>query len=388
MRAFLKPGYSIVTVAVALLGGLASRLAGRGPLANRFPRSTRASTSRRVPSGSPRRDCRSSISRHSTRVDSKLDCCEPPKIVSFPIGRGCRFPSCCMPCICGDRTSVSIATGRTRACGVLDVVLGLKADPIDGRVKSPFFDGPDGLIRVSLSNLNPSQSGEAHPDVTLAILGELGVPLSQPIGGPALKSPATLGTVFSSILLRYDDQLAEQEWTAMAIARYLPPATSWRNRWGERFTLDDLAQKLLRKKRGTGACGGTHRLEALCVFLLVDRQQAILAEPTRSAIVAELRETSQRLEHVQLASGAWTLNWAKDDPPIASAWLPDEQNGALLHATGHHLEWIALAPPELRPRRNASAKPSPGVFLNCQHWSQRRGVLRGTRPWCVPPLTR
>jgi hypothetical protein len=92
------------------------------------------------------------------------------------------------------------------------------------------------------------------------------------------------------------------------------------------------------------------------LFLLVDRHRPILAEPTRSAVIAELGQTSQRLEHVQLASGAWTLDWAKDDPPIASAWLPDDQTGPLLHATGHHLEWIALAPPELRPKEECIRK--------------------------------
>jgi hypothetical protein len=228
----------------------------------------------------------------------------------------------------------------------LKIALGVEEDPFYQARPKPVFIDTAGRLRVRTYAHRAAPTGELHIDQTVATLARLGVPLSQPLGTPGGK--VTLRDAFRELLLRYKPDI-EQEWTALAIAYYLPPETEWENEWGEHFRINDLAQALLSKPMGADPCKGTHQLEALSVLLRVNEQYPILDDSTRSAAAAFLKTVCDRLEWCQQKDGAVPYTWAELKKRAASEWTPDEYRWQLLLATGHHLEWIAVAPPELRP---------------------------------------
>lgn len=188
--------------------------------------------------------------------------------------------------------------------------------------------------------------GESHPNQCLALLAELGTPTDRvlpTVGG-------TLRDAIRSALL--DFMLVEKpEWSIVAFGRYLPPTRRWQNRWGDRFSFDQLAAAFLDRDPGVRSpCGGTHLLYATCVLLQADEQCDILSDATRSRLIDRLQEAAQTLERTQHREGYWTLGWMNDlgRKQVVPEYQAETERTLI---TGHHLEWIVLAPPEAIPSR-------------------------------------
>ncbi len=215
-------------------------------------------------------------------------------------------------------------------------------------------DSGDAGVRVRVGVDDASAS---HVDHTLATLGEIGMPLSSPVR-TALRE-TTLRSLLEGSLRSFSLHQAEVEWSALAYALYLPPAKRWLSSEGEEVSFDRLAERLMRARAGAGACSANHRLHALVTFLRVDDQMAeageggILAPGARRRIVDFLADTTAAFVRHQHAQGFWNFDW----PSAARAALePTERDGDRLSdriiATGHVLEWWALAPEELQPPRS------------------------------------
>jgi len=190
----------------------------------------------------------------------------------------------------------------------------------------------------------------AHVDDLLAAAAEADLPLSTPIfaGGRA----GTLRDLLRGAIARFEiDQ--ELEFTAVALAAYLPPVKSWTNRRGETFTFDDVARKLLEPVTPKQACYGTHVPYALAFLFQIDglfgigEIEPILDPATRRDVVARLRRLSRELEESQDEAGSWAPRQVRPD------WLDDDRELTAFRVTGHHIEWIALAPSEARPSRDS-----------------------------------
>ncbi len=138
----------------------------------------------------------------------------------------------------------------------------------------------------------------------------------------------------------------EPEFTTVALACYLPPVRSWHDRFGGRHDFDELADLLVRHPLIDGACCATHVPYALAVLLQADDQEGILAPEVRGRVEGRLREISQALARTQTAAGAWDRRWieSRRNAPAAEPELDD-----WVRNTGHHLEWMALVDPALRP---------------------------------------
>lgn len=98
---------------------------------------------------------------------------------------------------------------------------------------------------------------------------------------------------------------------------------------------------------------GVHALYALANIYRVNEETVILSPETTLRLRNHFVDVVKRLEAHQRPNGAWFGNWAesaeikvKSDPTAFEA----------IAATGHHLEWIAIMPPDLRPSRRAIAK--------------------------------
>lgn len=203
-------------------------------------------------------------------------------------------------------------------------------------------------------------TAEAHPGETLAVFAGIGVPLSHPIrlaGG----REATLRAVLEDLIANFTLQ-GQIYWKVVALALYLPPQKSWKNRFGDRFTFDDVARELVARPVSDSPCLGTHGPITLTILLRADEQEPVLSESVRRQVREYLRRIAKTLVEIQSPEGWFPADWqrvlsGKELEPVPR---PLPAVPALL-ATGHHLEWLMLLPDDLRPPQE--------VFRRAAVWS-------------------
>jgi hypothetical protein len=192
----------------------------------------------------------------------------------------------------------------------------------------------------------------AHVGQLLQTAGEAGLPSSFAVVCMEGRRGSMAEVVRDSAVRVSRD--GELEWLTVGLARYSDEGrTSWSNRFGELWSFDAIADQLCNRPIGAGACCGTHIPYALVVLLRVDEQKGLLSETGRRRAVGYLTHLSLGLEGGQAGSGAWNADWAKHCSGGLPTKVPKDPEAAFYQqiiVTGHHLEWIALAPTELRPR--------------------------------------
>lgn len=186
--------------------------------------------------------------------------------------------------------------------------------------------------------------GVSHPDQYIQGLGEAGARSDMAIRLPD-GALATLEGVIRESLANFNIE-QEMEFTAVAYSRWLPPTRRWVDRHGYMHSFDEIADALMSRSLDGASCCGAHVPYALVNLLRANEQEAILDEATAERVESHLAQFSRRLEENQDPSGVWLGSWYKSSEPS-----PENSRGLqALTATGHNLEWIALAAPRLRPR--------------------------------------
>jgi hypothetical protein len=154
---------------------------------------------------------------------------------------------------------------------------------------------------------------------------------------------------------------------------YLPPQRSFHTFDGQEITFDRLAERLMRESLGRGVCAGHHRLHGLVMMLRVDEQQPILSSAMRERIVEHLRRATALLVQHQHPQGYWETTWAEQSAGDART---DKQGNDLLAgrilATGHALEWWALAPREVHPPRETLVRGGQWLARTIDELGQRQ----------------
>ena len=190
----------------------------------------------------------------------------------------------------------------------------------------------------------------SHTDHTLACLAEVGTPLSYPIVTPSRQ--ATFRAMIEQALHDFNLNQIEYEWSAKTFSLFLPPTTRWNSTEGQTLSFDLLADRIMRERLPRGVCYGMHRLYGLMAFLRLDDQTPILSPGMRGRITRFLKDANRQLVANQHADGFWNGDWPLA-PPASSE--PTKKAGDQLHfrivVTGHALEYWALAPEELQPKR-------------------------------------
>ena len=241
---------------------------------------------------------------------------------------------------------------------MLDVLLDSRAAETSGVEPYPFLYRSDPGVSVQYE---AGGCGIAHHDQYLKVMGDLGLSSETAIRLPD-GSPSTLGEVIRNSLANFDIG-QELEFTAVAYSRWLPPTRSWVDRHGDRHSFDDIAEALMKRPSDKTSCCGAHTPYALVNLLRANQQYPILDPDVARRVEAHLVDISRRLEANQDPSGAWLGRWYVSREPV-----PDETIGfQAIWATGHHLEWITLAPEHLRPNR--------------QCIERARADARPTHPW-------
>ena len=239
----------------------------------------------------------------------------------------------------------SLAGDRRR---VLDVLLDVPA-------AAQLFDGAQTLattrygVRSPLNDpglLGTQQGGaQAHRGQLLAVLAAQGVPGDRPI---------RLGDGTPRVVKAIRDDLAanfsmegEIAWDAVALAFY-HDGRGWTNKFGHRFTFDQVADELARRNPALESCSGTHALISLTTLVKVDGRKPILSPEARSRAILTLARQVERARASQREDGGWEIDWYMPGPRRPSEGKASSPEDRLL-ATGHLVEWLMLLPEPLRP---------------------------------------
>lgn len=191
----------------------------------------------------------------------------------------------------------------------------------------------------------------SHADHTLACLAEVGTPLSFPIVTPTRET--TFRAMIEQSLHDFHPGQIEYEWSAKTFGLFVPPTTRWPSTESQTLSFDLLADRMMREPLPRGVCYGMHRLYGLMAYLRLDEQTPILSPGMRDQVLRFLKDANRRLVANQHADGFWNGDWPFAPP---SSREPTKATGDELYfrivVTGHALEYWALAPQELQPRRS------------------------------------
>ena len=205
------------------------------------------------------------------------------------------------------------------------------------------------------------RSTVSHVDHLLGSLAEVGTPLSYPI--TAANVEGRLFDMVSDAVMNFSLNQREYEWTTLALAFYAADRSPWYSPEGQEINYDFLAKRIMRETQPDGVCYGQHRLYTLTMLLRIDdqmRRQAksrsgapemagLISPETHSAIMDYLGDMTRRAYRNQSTQGWWDGNWPNLKAPVPDPGTDSTSRKVL--ATGHMLEWWAMAPSELHPPR-------------------------------------
>ena len=220
-----------------------------------------------------------------------------------------------------------------------------------------WFDTQYGIRPLTFPDpVRKAENAEAHSDQLLQVLAECNLPASEPVRTLSGRA-GTIADILRDSTARFT--LAQElEFTTIAYSRWLPPNNQWRNRFGESFSLENLADALVGVELGKGACQGCHVPFALTNLLLASEQHPqIISDRSRRSVAARLSDISLALESTELPNGGWDKRWSghyveKPD----NVFFEFKPHFDKISVTGHQLEWIAIAPPAVRPSRAVIAR--------------------------------
>lgn len=218
-----------------------------------------------------------------------------------------------------------------------------------GAAAEPLLTQQDDGVAVRWGS---DRSASVHHDHLLASLTEAGLALETPVYTP--RQAMQFRDVLNQALRDFHVDERETEWSVMAFGLWLAPqrVSAWHNGQGRRISFDLLAERLLRNHKKHGVCLGTHRVYSLMVLLRLNEQNAgqLLQADTVSRIRQYLTDVRDLLCDAQAADGSWAPNWTDGAAAVART-DPAEKKKSRVISTGHHLEWLAIAPLELHPDR-------------------------------------
>jgi len=197
------------------------------------------------------------------------------------------------------------------------------------------------------------EGASVHHDHWLACLTEAGVSLHEPIFTPS-QHTRTINDAVQQALRNFHIDEREVEWSAMTFGLWVPPTRSWQTVDGRTVSFDMLARRLMRGDKRFGVCSGTHRVYSIVLLLRLDTLHSILSPEVHEELLAHMKSVRQLLIDSQFEDGHWPSNWEKGADAVQKP-IDDTREKKVI-ATGHHLEWLALAPEELHPPREQIRK--------------------------------
>ncbi|QDV51505.1 hypothetical protein [Gimesia fumaroli] len=203
--------------------------------------------------------------------------------------------------------------------------------------------------------------GSVHHDHWLASLTEAGIHLDEPVFAPARRDMDINDVIQQSLRdFRLDER--EVEWSAMAFGLWIPPVKQWKTTDGRSVSFDQIVQRLIRGHKKFGVCVGTHRVYSLMLLIRLDDEYDILSDRARANAYGYLERVRDLISVCQFEDGHWPANWMDGKTALTNPEeIPEYKN---VIATGHHLEWLAIAPKELHPPHEQIVKAAKWIINN------------------------
>ena len=213
----------------------------------------------------------------------------------------------------------------------------------------------------------------SHVDHLVGTLAEIGVELSHEV--ISNDGPGTVGDLLRHAILNFHLNQKEYEWTALAAALYTVDGDHWYCDEGQEISFDSLADRMMRQHQPLGVCYGQHRLYSLVMMLRVDDQlrnedQWLFSLATRQKVKNYLLAMTRRFHKNQSREGYWDGNWTDTNRSIPDPGT-DELSRRIL-ATGHVLEWWAMAPNDLHPPRETIIRAAQWLARNIIEMDKRQ----------------
>jgi hypothetical protein len=197
------------------------------------------------------------------------------------------------------------------------------------------------------------EGGSVHHDHWLACLTEAGVSLDEPVFTPSNKLH-TIADVVEQALRDFRLDERETEWSAMAFGLWIAPTKSWQSADGRTLSFDLLARRLIRGHKRLGVCNGTHRLYSLMLLYRLDDEYKLLDPVVKREIRDHLMGVRDNLIASQFEDGHWPTNWMEGKAAVEKP--VDDALFRKVIATGHHIEWMGIAPQEFHVPRSQLEK--------------------------------
>lgn len=191
-----------------------------------------------------------------------------------------------------------------------------------------------------------TDGSSVHHDHWLACLTEAGASLNAPVYSPGRRN-ATIRTVLDQALRDFRLDERETEWTALGFGLWIVPQKEWVGGDGRHYSFDLISQRLRRGQKELGVCSGTHRVYSLMALIRLDDQYDILSDEERKNAWGYLESVRDRITASQFLDGHWPSNWPDGQAAIEKPVQDEFKN--IVISTGHHLEWLSIAPKELHP---------------------------------------
>jgi hypothetical protein len=265
------------------------------------------------------------------------------------------------------------------------------------QVGGPYLlDSPFGIRPVLVGTEDAvALRGEGHYGQLLKVLGEAGVPATTRVTTSSGRV-GTIADVYQDAVMRFS--LAhELEYIGCALGYWHPPGRSWKDQFGNEYTFDDILSRLIATPLGKGTCSGCHVPYTVVTLLRLDEDHPILSQDVRAKARAWLAALAHLLDYRLSPTGGWDKSWAPDSE---QKFLMGDDVLDRITITGHHLEWTALAPDDLRPsttavqravvalRRDVASLPplrqrTFKTLLPVSHGARALALLRGVDPYSV-----
>ncbi len=241
-----------------------------------------------------------------------------------------------------------------------------------GKEASPLLEDRRTGVGV---NWGEARSQSVHHDHMLACVTEAGTSLNEPVMLPTQRE-MTLENVVREALRDFRLDERETEWTAMAFGLWLAPTKTWEAVDGREMSFDLLAQRLMRGYLEKGVCSGTHRVYSLMLLWRLDQDHDILSDEVAAEVYAHLSLVRDLIIASQFEDGHWPSNWNEGQDAVENP-REDEMRAKII-ATGHHLEWLAIAPQELHPPQEQIDKAATWIIDVVKHQSREQVLQRYT----------
>lgn len=220
-----------------------------------------------------------------------------------------------------------------------------------------------------------SEGASVHHDHWLACLTEAGIGIDEPVFTPTHRG-RTIRDVVQRAMRDFRVDEIETEWTSLALGLWLAPQKSWVNRDGREVSFDLLAQRLMRGERSLGVCSGTHRVYSLMALIRLDDEFQILSADARAEVWKYLEGVRDAITASQFPDGHWPSNWPQGAAALTNPNKDEDYKQVI--ATGHHLEWLAIAPRELHPPRDQILKAADWLIRTTREQSTSEILQRYT----------